>query len=116
MSNERRRSGVSRRTALPGTGSSGIATLAMHSEVGLAAHDATPAAGQGEANKDLVRRFYDAFYTARRIGDTRLIDAVVAPDYIQHEAGVPLGRDGLKSCFAMPTKPLRMRSRRSFCT
>lgn len=75
----------------------GVALVAGVAGVGaVAAHDATPAAGGSEANKDLVRRFYDAFYTARRTGDTSLIDEFVAPDYIQHEDGVPPGRDGLK--------------------
>jgi predicted SnoaL-like aldol condensation-catalyzing enzyme len=57
----------------------------------------TPAVDQNENNKELVRQFYDAFYTARRTGDTSLIDKFVAPDYIQHEFGVESGREGLKA-------------------
>ena len=44
----------------------------------------------------MVRRFYDAFYGARSTGDVDAIDAFISPDYLQHEPGVPPGREGLK--------------------
>jgi predicted SnoaL-like aldol condensation-catalyzing enzyme len=50
-----------------------------------------------EANKELVRRFYDAFYEAAHTVNVDLIDPFVAADYIQHEQDVGPGREGLKA-------------------
>ena len=90
---------VSRRSALLGTGAAGLATLGQLADITRAgAQEATPAAcGTVEANKELVRRFYDAFYEAAHTGNVDLIEPFVAADYIQHEQDVGPGRDGLKA-------------------
>jgi predicted SnoaL-like aldol condensation-catalyzing enzyme len=86
-----------RRTALVGAGASGVAALLQVATTkGAAAHEGTPCPdGEATANKELVRRFYEAFYEARNTGDFSLIDEFVAEDYIQHEVGVEPGREGL---------------------
>jgi predicted SnoaL-like aldol condensation-catalyzing enzyme len=90
-------SGLTRRTAVARLGATGLGVVAGCVALGVAnAQGATPEAGQLEANKDLVRHFYDAFYGARATGDVDVIDQFVAADYVQHEPGVPPGRDGLK--------------------
>lgn len=89
---------LSRRTTLFAGGASGIAALAALGAMRAAGQEATPATdGDVAANKELVRRFYDAFYEARRTGDLDLIDQFVAEEYIQHEPGVEPGRAGLKT-------------------
>src|SRR5262245_59251294 len=95
---EHRESGVSRRATLARLGVIGLAAGSAPLRTGSAvAQEATPSTSVDlEANKELVRRFYDAFYGARSTGDVDAIDAFVSPDYLQHEPGVPPGRDGLK--------------------
>jgi predicted SnoaL-like aldol condensation-catalyzing enzyme len=90
-------SGLTRRSAVARLGATGFGVIAgCAGRVEANAQGGTPEAGQLEANKDLVRHFYDAFYGARATGDVDVIDQFVAADYIQHEPGVPPGRDGLK--------------------
>ena len=47
-----------------------------------------------EANKALVRAYYDAFVTRC---DLDALDRLVAEDYFDHAAGKRLGREGLKA-------------------
>lgn len=103
---------VSRRAALASGGTGTLAALAALSGIRPAlAQEATPGARAGTdlaANKELVIQFYDAFYGARESGDLDAIDAFVAEDYIQHEAGVGPGRAGLKDLLReMATYPPR---------
>src|SRR4051794_30636515 len=95
---EQRESSVSRRATLARLGVIGLAAASTPLRAGpVAAQEATPNTSVDlEANKELVRRFYAAFYGARSTGDVDAIDAFVSPDYLQHEPGVPPGRDGLK--------------------
>jgi steroid delta-isomerase-like uncharacterized protein len=51
-----------------------------------------------EQHKALVRRFIDSVWNQ---GDLTLIDDLIVPDYIQHAAGVPPGREGVKQFFAL---------------
>lgn len=87
--------GVTRRRAVLGMGVAGIAAVATPTSH-AAAQTPVACAADLEANKDLVRRFYAAFYGARVSGDVDAIDAFVSSEYVQHEPGVPPGRDGLK--------------------
>ena len=85
--------GLTRRTAVARLGVTGFGVVAGCVGLGEAdAQGATPEASQLEANKDLVQRFYGA----RATGDVDVIDQFVAADYVQHEPGLPPGRDGLK--------------------
>jgi predicted SnoaL-like aldol condensation-catalyzing enzyme len=99
MGNAGMQSRLGRRSALIGVGVSGMAALlGVVTAKPTAAQEGTPCPdGEAAANKELVRRFYEAFYDARNTGDFSLIDEFVAEDYIQHEAGVEQGREGLKT-------------------
>ena len=59
------------------------------------AQEATPGTDEA-ANKVLVLAFYQAFGEAIATGDMSGIDRIVSPSYVQHQQGVPPGRDGLK--------------------
>ena len=51
-----------------------------------------------EQQKALVRRYLDAVWNQ---GDLSVIDELIAPDFRQHSAGVPPGRDGVKQFFSL---------------
>ncbi len=94
---ENAREVISRRAALAGSAGSLAALAAMSGLRSAVAQEASPTTeDELAANKELVTRFYDAFYGARESGDLDAIDAFVAEDYIQHEVGVAPGREGLK--------------------
>ena len=99
MSDGGTRPNLTRRTAVMGAGATGFAALLALGEVrpGLAQAGTPCPEGDAAANKELVLRFYDAFYEARNTGNPDLIDEFVAEDYIQHEVGVEPGREGLKN-------------------
>lgn len=49
--------------------------------------------GQEAANKVLVKRFFEEFFAK---GQSDLADSLMAPDYIQHNPGIPNGREVLR--------------------
>lgn len=49
-----------------------------------------------EENKAIVQRYLDTAWNKR---DTSIVDELVAPDFVQHAANVPPGRDGIKKFF-----------------
>lgn len=51
-----------------------------------------------EANKAIVHRYVEAVWNERNLA---LIDEVIAPDFVQHSAGVPPGRAGVTQFFHM---------------
>lgn len=51
-----------------------------------------------EHKRALARRYLDAVWNQ---GDLTVIDELIAPDFRQHAAGVPQGRDGVKGFFTM---------------
>lgn len=53
------------------------------------------------SNKMLVRNFYEQFFNQHKI---EAADLYVREDYIQHNPGVPQGREGLKEAFATKFK------------
>jgi predicted SnoaL-like aldol condensation-catalyzing enzyme len=99
MDETRARASLSRRTAVGGIGAAGIVALLGVAGAGaVSVQEGTPCPdGDVAANKELVLQFYDAFYEARNTGEFDRIDEFVAEDYIQHEAGVEPGREGLKN-------------------
>jgi predicted SnoaL-like aldol condensation-catalyzing enzyme len=87
---------VSRRTALAGLGAGGLG-VALAAVRPTAAQEGTPApCAAAEANTRLVERLFAAVAA----GDPSAIDELVAPDYVQHQPGVPPGREGLKQLVA----------------
>jgi steroid delta-isomerase-like uncharacterized protein len=53
-----------------------------------------------DANKELLRRFYDEVINGRNLD---LIDELLADDFVEHEEfpGIPPTREGVKQTFAM---------------
>lgn len=51
-----------------------------------------------EENKAIVQRYLDTAWNQR---DATIVDELVAPDFVQHAANVPPGRDGVKRFFQM---------------
>jgi steroid delta-isomerase-like uncharacterized protein len=51
-----------------------------------------------EANKAIARRYLEAVWNERNLA---VIDEVIAPDCVQHNAGVPPGREGIIQFFRM---------------
>jgi predicted ester cyclase len=51
-----------------------------------------------EENKAIVRRYLEESWNQRNL---TVIDELIVPDFIQHAAGVPQGRQGVKQFFAM---------------
>lgn len=49
-----------------------------------------------EENKAIVRRYLETAWNKR---DPTIVDELVAPDFVQHAANVPPGRDGIKKFF-----------------
>ena len=79
---------TTRRMALTRVGAVGGAALALAAMPSPArGQDATPA-GEGDAGKDLVRRFYDAV----NHGDEAAIEAVLAPEFVDRFAVLSEGR------------------------
>ncbi|MFV0465437.1 MAG: ester cyclase [Lachnospiraceae bacterium] len=48
------------------------------------------------AEKEMIREFYERFFNQH---DVEAADDYVREDYIQHNPGVPQGREGLKNAF-----------------
>jgi predicted SnoaL-like aldol condensation-catalyzing enzyme len=57
-----------------------------------------------ERNKAIVKEAFDAVFNKR---DESAFDRFWSPDYIQHSAHIPPGRDGLKSLVAQLPKSLK---------
>lgn len=51
-----------------------------------------------EQNKAIVRRYLETAWNKK---DATIIDELVSPDFVQHAANVPPGRDGVKKFFMM---------------
>lgn len=51
-----------------------------------------------EYNKAIVRAYIEQVWNQ---GNLQLVDELIVPDFIQHAAGVPQGRQGVKQFFAM---------------
>lgn len=51
-----------------------------------------------EQNKAIVQRYLETAWNKR---DVTIVDELVAPDFVQHAANVPPGRDGVKKFFQM---------------
>jgi predicted SnoaL-like aldol condensation-catalyzing enzyme len=94
---------VSRRAALAGLGSGGLG-LALVSAGLTGAQEATPATAAA-ANTRLVERLVAAIGA----GDSSGMDDLLSPDYVQHQPGVPPGREGFKQfIIALGPTPLQI--------
>lgn len=49
-----------------------------------------------EENKAIVRRYLETAWNKK---DPTIVDELVSPDFVQHAANVPPGRDGIKRFF-----------------
>jgi steroid delta-isomerase-like uncharacterized protein len=51
-----------------------------------------------DENKTIVRRYLETAWNKK---DSTIVDELVAPDFVQHAANVPPGREGVKKFFQM---------------
>jgi predicted SnoaL-like aldol condensation-catalyzing enzyme len=59
-----------------------------------------------EQNKAVVQEFYARFFNQ---GDTTAVDQLLVQDYIQHNPGVPDGRDAIKPFVAQGAFPAHVK-------
>ena len=73
-----------------------LAAAALLAPAALAAQSSPAGDARLEANKAVVRQLYERVFNAH---DVDAADRLLRADYIQHNPGIPTGREGFKTIF-----------------